>query len=126
MLISYNEAREWVTEPDPTDKWDAGHDRVVLVLGDVYLERRDDTPWLVEEFACPHPVLTGDKVWLVVARYYDGGTFGGTSGLWQIVEVAASAKDAQDISAGVARRPGPWKGYFASLEDVEIHERVVV
>ena len=65
-----------------------------------------------------------DYVIMVVVMYYDGGTFGRTCGLWQIIGVYPSIQDArkaeQSIKDNTFQGGKGWEGYFAGLESVEI------
>jgi hypothetical protein len=73
----------------------------------------------------PDPKPNG--LWVVVARYSDGGTFGSTSGYGSIEGVYDTRKEAQaradELEKGGSSRKGytPWTGYFSDFEGVEIH-----
>ena len=86
-------------------------------------------------FEVSEDVYKSDYVFLVIVRYYDGGTFGRTTGLWRIQDSFLDEKAALDLAKSI--RDGSyekeirktkdryvsccWTGYFAGLEDVEIH-----
>lgn len=87
-------------------------------------------------------VWTADRVWMVVVRYTDGGTFGQSSGYWEIQGLFCDEERARAwarvinldnqayIHFGGRKKsvfPGhqAWKGYFAHLDDVEVHEMQV-
>lgn len=73
-----------------------------------------------------------NKVWMVVVRYFDGGTFGRTNGYWKIIDVYKTDEEAyakakeikEDKRTWRELKKGeyqPWKSYFSGLEDVEVH-----
>ncbi len=72
-------------------------------------------------------------VYVVLVRYYDGDTFGSTTGLHKIMGVYADNKDAECIrdaikgkyydskqNRGSGYDGNPWTGYFAGLESVDV------
>ena len=70
-------------------------------------------------------------IYFVIARYTDGDTFGHTEGYWHVVGVytdrAEAKKIKHSIEDGTYTPKGkysyiPWKGYFSSLESVDVHE----
>ena len=73
----------------------------------------------------PEPQPNG--LWVVVARYSDGGTFGSTSGYGSVEGVFNTRAEAdarvKEIESGGGSRKGytPWNGYFSDLEGVEVH-----
>lgn len=84
-----------------------------------------------EELSTSFDTRHVSTLWLVVVRYYDGGTFGTDSGLWIVEGIFLNEKDATNLKSKI--RDGTykgisskgyfaWVGYFAGLEDVEIHE----
>lgn len=62
-----------------------------------------------------------DRIWLIVARYSDGDTFGSSSGEWSIEGVASTLEEASEF-----RRLNRWQiekkhdNYFGKLEEVEL------
>lgn len=82
------------------------------------------------------------KLWLVIVRYSDGGTFGTTHGYWKVKAICKDDKKAgeiaQQIRSGTFPKPTyqwhgkthtgmhEWEGYFSSLDDVEIHGMEIV
>lgn len=83
------------------------------------------TPYHEEvEFDLPNPTPVG--LFVVVAHYADGGTFGRTCGYGSIEGVYLTHEEAQAradaIVAGAPSIKGytPWDGYFASLQETEV------
>jgi len=80
-----------------------------------------------KELAVVLPEKLPVGLWVVVARYYDGGTFGSTSGYGSIEGVFETDVEAQEMEQKIriGKAPGegykPWAGYFSGLEDVEVH-----
>lgn len=79
----------------------------------------------------PEGVKEGDELYLTIVRYYDGGTFGRTCGYWHVHGVHRTAEEAAKLAKTVRAKGSdqhsydqyrPWIGYFAGLEDVEIHK----
>jgi hypothetical protein len=75
-----------------------------------------------------------NKAFLVIVRYTDGGTFGCTHGYWTLRGVFKTRGEAEGMAKSIRDEsyeevPGQqylaWTGYFASLEDVEIHAVVI-
>ena len=75
-------------------------------------------------------VFDAETVYLVVARYEDGDTFGHSFGHSHFCGIFASAQEAKNRRDELSKpKKGkadsychPWNGYFASLEGFEIHE----
>lgn len=76
------------------------------------------------EYDLTTPLPVG--LFVVVAHYYDGGTFGRTCGYGSIEGVFATHEEAQaradaiDKGAPSVRGYTPWTGYFAGLERTEV------
>jgi len=78
-------------------------------------------------------VYASCEVYLVIPRYRDGDSFGTTHGHWTVWAAVTSEEEALRIAEDANktdnpyrrdRTPGPyrpWEGYFARLENVEIH-----
>lgn len=85
------------------------------------------------EVEVPDEVYAAAEVCLVIPRYRDGDSFGTTHGNWCVWAAVTTEEEALRIAEDVnktdnprrsSRTPGPyrpWEGYFAHLEDVEIH-----
>lgn len=79
--------------------------------------------------------FNSEKVWVVVVRYGDGGTFGHTDGYWDIPLITSSRNEAiekvefiKQTVKGQVKKPDEyytWNGYFANLEDVYAKEFTV-
>jgi hypothetical protein len=91
--------------------------------------------------------LVGSNIWIVIVRYSTGNTFGSSSGHWKVESAHTDEQTALDIAKLIetdykkypecefgreGKTPKPdqyfsphgyecWKGYFESLEGVEIH-----
>lgn len=68
----------------------------------------------------------GKNVYLVIASYSDGDTFGQTHGHWYIVgcyldEHEAKLRQSQVYNKSQKSDYYPWNGYFASLETIDIY-----
>lgn len=86
-----------------------------------------------ESFEVSEEVWNSEKVYLVIPRYSDGGTFGRTVGYWCIqgayADEASALKLARSIQGKnfkaeypeMASAYMPWEGYFSGLQDVEVH-----
>lgn len=90
---------------------------------------RPSEDWNKEVVTINGQVKSGDEVYIVVARYFDGGTFGRTCGYFSFQFATKSYEKAEafqeSINRGDSPEYKPWVGYFSGLEDVEIW-RVVV
>lgn len=116
-------------------------------------QENDDWPSHEDEVITWHPIsltrihmggeteqlkfdVTTDNAYLVVARYFSGGTFGRTCGYWQVVGLTETGEEALALKgkieseyrkyceSGSKPYKGEWQswyGYFEGLEDVEIH-----
>lgn len=78
------------------------------------------------------PVKAGDWLYLVVARYSDGDTFGETRGYHYLAGAFERKADADSRAAAIEAKTwptskfqAPWGGYFARLGSVDV-ERVQV
>ena len=81
-------------------------------------------------------LLKKDHLWMVVVRYTDGCTFGSTSGYFKIIDCVVDRTYADELERQIRageyetyytwngkeqKALNEWEGYFASLDDVEIH-----
>lgn len=135
------ETETWVTrEPDPSDSWDAGSEegRVSSVRAEVSTDEpeRDFTFYgrghMPVTFDCD--AVEGETVFVVVADYGSGSTFGTFGGYFHVLTVTKSYEEAM----GVARAAevvtssqfefkhngvtyyAPWTGYFETLNEVRV------
>ena len=137
VYLYYDEDRSGgeVCKGQENDRW-ASHETEYIEFHTTFLTLKQEGGFLSQPIDVdfdPNEYL-GKTVWVVVARYSDGDTFGSTSGHWHIVKVCT---DESQVKAAVddTNLPEPdhntifknkiwkpWWGYFASLEDVEVHE----
>lgn len=130
----------WVREPDPTDRWDAGWQdgRVTDVRAEVSTEagRGDQTLYgrggFPETYECD--AVEADTVFVVVADFTSGSTFGTTAGYFQILTVTKSYEEAIGLARAAEAVPGgqfqfefnevqyyvAWTGHFESLKEVRV------
>lgn len=93
-----------------------------------------DKPDWSEHIPVSFKPVKGKKIWVVIVTYSDGDTFSTMHGLWTIQGVYLNEADAKraydkvlkekDLSPNFNAKPyvsEPWKGYFASLESVDIY-----
>ncbi len=80
------------------------------------------------DFEVSDDLFEAQEIFLVIPRYQDGGSFGTTHGQWEVWAAVGTEEEAlkieADIRSGALSKKGaylPWVGYFASLEDVEVH-----
>jgi len=82
----------------------------------------------------PFDVVRGQTVYIVLARYSTGDSFGNSEGHGCIVGIYKNEKDAQAIIDSVSdetyyekvEKYPPWKGYFESLQDIFVESKVVM
>lgn len=62
------------------------------------------------------------EVYIVVARYYDGDTFGRTYGHWKVVDICFTREEALQLSSLVqkTKEPSRW-GYKSDEEKLKVH-----
>lgn len=73
-----------------------------------------------------------NKVYAVLVRYYDGGTFGRTCGYHKFEGIFDNRKAAESVAAALKDKYGhrwersydgnPWTGYFAGFEGVSVEK----
>jgi len=90
--------------------------------------------WIKEVVKIDDNIKSGDEVYIVVVRYYDGGTFGRTCGYFSFQFATKSYEQAEACERALRKGDAstfdcetfmPWFGYFSGLEDVEIWKVVV-
>jgi hypothetical protein len=138
------EKQEWCSrEPDPEDSWDAGdYDGYVDSVEAFWVDRpADPIQWHGSTFEADGAV-PGDRVYVVVADYASGSTFGTTAGSHEVLNVFKSGAAALGLAqaaeqfTGAERAPGSlatwefehdgqkyyasWLGYFENLRDVRV------
>jgi hypothetical protein len=143
LYLTYNEYQTGGEALDPEERWTSYSDTYVNFSPQMlYLDQSSVPGYMKESFDVPFDVSVGDLVHLVIARYSDGDTFSHTCGKWAIMGASkdpqlASAlmqrisDDLYDGTEEAAKDVGwyqgyaPWRGYFESLDGVEIHSMIV-
>lgn len=87
---------------------------------------RESPGFFAYDFDVSEEVYSSERVFLVIPRYQDGNSFGTTHGNWDVWAAVATEDEALKIRESILSDDHtddyrPWKGYFASLEGVEIH-----
>lgn len=138
LYLTYNESRNGGEPDDPSDRWTNHSDEhIVFTPTGVFSQKCS----FQETFEVPFDPAQylGTQIYVVIVRYYDGGTFGRICGLWKIVgaftdpvlvrkavDLIEGGKDSQELSKKLAPLTCygyyPWFGYFAGFEGVEVHE----
>mgnify|MGYP001609198866 CR=1 FL=1 len=138
IYLTYTESREDGEIRDPKDHWSSSEDDLVEFYATGLFTKPGK--WQ-ESILVPFlPQENIDKtIYVVVVRYYDGGTFGRTCGLWKVMGALRSksevkllvdlikdetnSREKQQIVAPFICGFYPcWLSYFAGLEGVEVHE----
>lgn len=101
------------------------HNDVLRSFGVISITLENTSPYHETiDYDLPNPPPNG--LFVVVAHYYDGGTFGRTCGYGSIEGVFATHEEAAvratKIDSGAPSIKGytPWGGYFAGLERTEV------
>jgi len=124
-------------EPESNEEWCHHSDVVRSVTFNGVYRNKSDSFWSAgQSFEVSEEVFKSERVFLVIVRYRDGGTFGSTTGNWHIQQAFTNPKEAKNLAASILdgsyekkmdKKHGqyghymPWVGYFSSLESVEIH-----
>ncbi len=118
-------------EPESDDQWCHHSDVVRTVSFDSVSRNRGSGFWgCGESFEVSKEVFNSDRVYLVIVRYSDGGTFGRTVGNWHVQDAFVDEESALKLASSILDRTyekenpqayKPWIGYFSGLEDVEVH-----
>ena len=87
---------------------------------------REKNGFFAHDFEVSEEVFNAERVFLVIPRYQDGNSFGTTHGNWEVWAAIATEDEALKIREAIVEDTltdayPPWKGYFSTLEDVEIH-----
>lgn len=138
MFLLYKEIRSGgeVCKGQENDAWPNFEDEYVEFLNyGIALSRpaREWGDWEEVSVTSKLPLMAGDTVYTVVARYFDGSTFGRTCGLWEYLGGFTDRQEAENLVKKIKEREKqkadkyayPWDGYFAGLEDVELETFVV-
>lgn len=132
LYIHYKEIETPGVPEDPDDEWtnySDGHiDFEILKV----CKERGPNIWLTETVDVD--ATDWDKAYVVVVRYADGGTFGGTFGYHKFVGVYNNKEEAESRRREIIdnlKEPmdwnkvgyyEEWKNYFASFESCEVFE----
>lgn len=135
VYLTYSESRRGgeICKGEENDEWPSHEDEhVEWYLTGAVLKRPS---WCYETIGGDYRV--GDKLHVVVVRYFDGGTFGRTCGLWHIAGVYMDESEAvarkekiygnlkQSISYDPKDEWEPWKSYFAGFEGCDVFDLMV-
>lgn len=131
LYISTTETSTGGDPEDPDDQW-THHSDIIRTVSFDSVSRNSQGFWgCGSGFEVSEEVYKADKAFLVIARYYDGGTFGRTCGNWEIMGSFLTEKEAMAMADSIedgtmeknSKTPYclPWVGYFNGLEDVEVH-----
>lgn len=136
LYLTYTESRSGGQPLDPDSAWSSRTEEIIefyptgLFLKKGAWQEIVDVPFQAKDFL--------DKtIYVVIARYYDGSSFGRISGLWQVVAATPDSQVAQDIAKNIYQDRDTllstleqhiclsfypnWYGYFAGLQEVEVH-----
>lgn len=118
---------------DPNDEWSSHEDQYIEFNPIAVAKSAEGLKWYETISLSFDPSLV-DKIFVVIVRYGDGDTFGHTCGNWHVEGGYSTLEKAKTIKTSIENdeygKSGkkeehyqylPWKGYFASLETVEIH-----
>lgn len=86
------------------------------------LYRSEPTIFFKDSIEVAESTLNCKMVYLVVARYFDGDSFGTYAGKFQFYSIRETQEEAL-ADRLECEGPGPhrWDGYFCGLENVEVH-----
>lgn len=118
-------------EPESDEEW-CHHSDVVKSVSFDSVSRNPQGFWgCGSGFEVSPEVYEAEKVFLVIVRYYDGGTFGRTTGNWEVMGSFLTEQEALSMADSIedgtmeknSKQPYslPWVGYFNGLEGVEVH-----
>lgn len=115
-------------EPEDDGRWARRSDIIVTVdFISVSREKPEGFFSCATAHEVSEEVYNAEQVFLVIPRFFDGGTFGTTRGNWTVQEVCLTEEQAISIADSIRNKTYKgdgylaWTGYFAGLEDVEIH-----
>lgn len=118
-------------EPESNEQWCHHSDVVRTVSFDSVCRTCSSGFWgRSESFEVSEEVFNSDRVYLVIVRYQNGGTFGRSLGNWHIQDAFADEQSALKLASSILDKSyekenpqayKPWVGYFERLEDVEVH-----
>lgn len=128
----------WTTaEVDPDDSWSRESTDGYVSGVRVYSSDKpaDPVSYRAETFAVD--VKKGDTVYVVVADYSSGDTFGTDGGYYQVVDVLTDEEEAEELSKAASAVSGlslefkgreyyvGWTGYFEFLNNIHVFAEIV-
>jgi hypothetical protein len=148
LEVNMGEGRTYVTyAADPDDSW--SRDSTDTSYGGVKSVRSvprngKEGNWRSERFEMPGH-KPGDVVFVIVAQYSTGDTFGNDGGCTEIMDVLADAYQARAIADWMEGKSTegvlsgfsmvcpvngkeyhiPWTGYFEHLEDIHVEAEII-
>jgi hypothetical protein len=138
LYLSYQETRSGgeICEGQENDPWPSHEDEDIEFYPTRINKTTDKAQWMKESIPIDFDALEGQDVWVVVVRYGTGGTFGHTNGAWQVMGAFEHQGQAEKLRTSInddtyvaENNYGCgyicWKGYFESLQDVEVHKMTV-
>jgi hypothetical protein len=136
LWMRYSESEHCIQDDFNRDDW-SGYSEYQKEFHPISLHRSQPAEWYYEKLELNFDPKEVNKVWIVVARYTDGGTFGCTHGYWKVKAVCKTDDEAYAIKKQIENGTFPkpkyawrgkdhegmheWEGYFAALDDVEVH-----
>jgi hypothetical protein len=128
-------------DPDPNDNWDRGDTSSSTDFGDLFLSKEgQDT-----NLTIPGEVNVGDQLFIIVAEYSTGDSFGHDENACIEVISAHRYREIAEHNCGILRNVTkeysaniflddgrmfkthvPWTGYFESLTELHLLERTIV
>lgn len=117
-IVVTAETNTWTTrEPDPDDRWDSG-DTAGEVSNVVAFVEQEKVHYYGSSHGKDLPgINVDDMVYAVVADYESGSTFGRDGGHAQVLDVFATAAEAQDL-ADAALKPDRKEERWGRMVDV--------
>lgn len=129
LIVDVGLYHYWIREGDPDDVWDTGEEGadITSVSARRLREWEEREKWIGHETF--FTVGEGAVVYVPVALYYDGDTFG-SSTFCKVLGVYATQEDADAAVKAAEEVPEdtyslPWHGYFAGLKSIEVFPVVI-
>lgn len=124
---------------DPSDSWDRPDTNAEYIGTNVYFTNAQNPTGTMYGADFESDAEVGDKVYVVIAKYSTGDTFGHDGGQIDVMNVFKERYEADSLIAYLQSKKGntysckfggkdyyiPWNGYFETLEDLFIEECVV-
>jgi len=120
----------YVNDEGETDQWYRGDTSTSWIFGEVSLTSRNK--YEEESYPPDFDVKAGDTIFLVIAVWSDGDSFGHDSGarseIFGVYKTFTEAREREsELENGSAKDPYlPWNGYFESLDYVTVETRMVM